>query len=75
MRTEDLARLSPPEAASKMLTAHEGVQRNAEAEAWHFAERYDHASQDYKFFVEVVRHIVWGGEFPAVERRQLVFAG
>ena len=65
---------SPQEAASMLLAKFRGVQRNAEVEAWKHAEGFATDSQSYRYWVETVRAIVFGGEFPAVDRKPLTLA-
>lgn len=77
MEIRELINLSPNEAASKLLTHHGGVQRNAEAEAWHFQDQFHPQGQqtEYKFFGATALSIFNGTEYPPVERRVFVFTG
>lgn len=65
--------LSPAEGASHLLTLSEGVARNAEAYAWSQANLYPQDHDGRRFWVQVVRHIVFGGEFPVVDRKAPTF--
>jgi hypothetical protein len=69
MNLSELATMSPPEAASTLLTLHKGVQRSAEVYAWDIASKFEPSSTQYKFFTAVIGHICFGGEYPEVERK------
>ena len=71
MIPQSFANKAPQEVASVLLTKNNAMQRAAEVEAWNYAYKYPNDSQEHRFFVEVVRFVVFGGEYPAVERSKV----
>lgn len=69
---EQFQNMSPEEAASKLLADYKGVQRNAEVKAWGYAEQFPENHDGRRYWVNVIRLIVYGGEFPVVARRPYV---
>lgn len=68
----DIQGKAPQEVASIFLTAHDGIQRQAEVAAWEQHHRFPEQSQEAHFWLSVINHIVFGGEWPPVDRQQFV---
>lgn len=59
---------SPPEMAHSILTRCGGDQRKAEVAGWEEVARHPKDSGPERYWIEVIRCIVFNGEFPSVPR-------